>query len=332
MAKGDKNKIQNQTDYTKNLGNNQENNLLNDTIIPSTQQAQNNTTIADQLSLDRSNDIYNQLNSFAPTPYVPINYNPISVQTTPEFNSALSGYQNFADTGGFSQDDINDLRARAISPIRAVYGDINNELIRQRALQGGYSPNFGAVSAKLAREGSQQIDDAVTNANAQLAQMVQQGKEFGLGGLGSLSEYNTGLINQIALQNEANRLNVANLNNQGNQQNNANTLAKLGAMTQLYSASPGLANSFANQFQGDVGNWLNAQGQINNINQNAISNQGLVAQTPSNFQTGLGYLGNIANIGASLISPFSGFSASNVIPSSNPYNYYGTPGSVSYNL
>lgn len=99
---------------------------------------------------------------------------------------AAAGYANFAQTGGFSPEDLANIRARAVSPVRAVYANAEREVNRQRALQGGYSPGFGTLQARMAREQGQGISDAATNAEADIAQMVQQGKLAGLHGLASM--------------------------------------------------------------------------------------------------------------------------------------------------
>jgi hypothetical protein len=78
------------------------------------------------------------------------------------------------------------LRARGTSPIRASYGNAEREVGRSRSLQGGYSPNSPAVIAKMAREQGQAGSEALTGVNANIAGMVQQGKQAGLSGATSL--------------------------------------------------------------------------------------------------------------------------------------------------
>lgn len=88
-------------------------------------------------------------------------------------------YQNLADlstTGGYSEGDKADLRARGVSPIRSVYASANRDVDRQRALQGGYSPNYNAVKAKMAREMSDTISNQTQNVNADIASRVAQNK------------------------------------------------------------------------------------------------------------------------------------------------------------
>lgn len=96
---------------------------------------------------------------------------------------SFSGFQDFAKTGGFSAADLANIRARAVSPVRAVYANAQQNVNRQRALQGGYSPGFGVLQARMAREQGQGISNAATDAEAAIAQMVQQGKLAGLQGM-----------------------------------------------------------------------------------------------------------------------------------------------------
>jgi hypothetical protein len=94
-----------------------------------------------------------------------------------------AGYSEFAKTGGFSQSDLGNIRARALSPVRAVYANAQRNVNRQRSLQGGYSPGFGAMQTKMAREQGQETSDAAVNAESGISEMVQKGKLAGLAGL-----------------------------------------------------------------------------------------------------------------------------------------------------
>ena len=105
------------------------------------------------------------------------------------FNSgqpqSFAGFQNFAQTGGFSPTDLANIRSRAVSPVRAVYANAQQNVNRQRALQGGYSPGFGVLQSRMAREQGQQTSDAAIGAESNIAEMVQQGKLAGLQGMAS---------------------------------------------------------------------------------------------------------------------------------------------------
>lgn len=96
---------------------------------------------------------------------------------------SFAGFQDFAKSGGFSAADLANIRARAVSPVRAIYANAQQNVNRQRALQGGYSPGFGVLQARMARQQGQGISDAATNAEASIAEMVQQGKLAGLQGM-----------------------------------------------------------------------------------------------------------------------------------------------------
>jgi hypothetical protein len=105
---------------------------------------------------------------------------------TGPYDQVLQGYSNFANTGGFSPADLANIRARAVSPVRATYANAERNVNRQRAIQGGYSPNYTAAMSRMAREQGQTTADAATNAEAGISEQVQQGKLAGLQGLSGL--------------------------------------------------------------------------------------------------------------------------------------------------
>jgi hypothetical protein len=181
--------------------------------------------------------------------------------------SSMSGYQNFADTGGFSPQDVQNIRARMIAPIRSIYSGANRDVDRQRRLQHGYSPNYTAAKAKMAREQAYATSDATTNAEAQIAEMLRSGKLAGLSGLSQ-----TGLA--------------------GRGQN----LQSLGTQTGLYSASPGLAGTFGNQALAASGQDIDIQRLRQALDQQKVANQLGVAGVPSDFQQLLGYGGEIMGL------------------------------------
>jgi len=121
-----------------------------------------------------------------PAPIAPVKPGGGGGGRTGPYGEVLSGYKDFAKTGGFSPLDISNMRARAVSPVRAVYANAMQNVERQKALQGGYSPGFGTLKARMAREQGQGISDAATNAEAGLAEQVQRGKLAGLQGLSGL--------------------------------------------------------------------------------------------------------------------------------------------------
>jgi hypothetical protein len=96
----------------------------------------------------------------------------------------MSGYQGFANTGGYSPEDVQNMRARANSAVTTAYGNTMMNLDRSRALGGvGGSPNYIAAASKVQRELPQQMSDAATNVNATLAQQIAGNKLQALGGM-----------------------------------------------------------------------------------------------------------------------------------------------------
>lgn len=190
-------------------------------------------------------------------------------QTTGDYQNAIQNLQGLSQNGGYSDQNIANLRARGVSPIRAAYGNAQADITRQRTLQGGYSPNFTAASAKMAREMSSQMADQVTNVNAGIAQNQAANKLAASVPLASTTAGEQANRNQFGLE-------AANMGNQfGLQKLNAQMaayeiplqtqLAALGGETSLYGTTPATTNMTGN-------NALNIAGLQENIRQNNIRN------------------------------------------------------------
>lgn len=184
-----------------------------------------------------------------------------------------AGYQNFANTGGYSQGDISNMRARALAPTTGVYDSALRNVERQKSMQGGYSPGFGTLMARMAREKSQSLNDANIGVEASLADMIHQGKLQGLQGLGG--------VNQQAIG--------------------------------LYGAAPGEANMFGNQVLQGTNQLNESLGQSNQLNQAAAGQQIAASQLPGKFQSamgnissGLGVVGQIGGMAYPWLNPMSG--------------------------
>lgn len=167
----------------------------------------------------------------------------------------VPGYRDFAQTGGYSPTDIQELRARGISPIRSAYGNTMMELNRARALGGETgAPNYIAAASKAQREMPGQMADAMTGVNAQLADAIRQGKLAGLSGMagvgstmGGLSSQEAGRMLQAAMSNQNADLQAQQLSEQSLQALRGLQLDALRGQTSLYGTSPGLASTFGNQ-------------------------------------------------------------------------------------
>jgi hypothetical protein len=183
-------------------------------------------------------------------------FQPAQYTQAPEWGEAYNKLKELAENGGLDAQGQADLRARGISPIRAVYANAQRGVDRQRALQGGYSANHGAVSAKMAREQSESIAGATTNVNATIAKMVQEGKLKATPELANMASGKNTLMNQIGMANSENQLRAsanktAALAGYGNAVNNKSQipLDALKGMTSLYGTTPALVNTFGNQTQ-----------------------------------------------------------------------------------
>lgn len=241
-------------------------------------------------------------NRVRPLNYVPINsvfnrnLQGTQYNRSNDLNTAITGLSDYSKTGGYSDSDINNIRERSISPIRSIYDSAQRGLNRQKVLQGGYSPNYGALTAKMARDSSSQIGDLTTRVNADIAQMVASGKLSGLNSLGNVasrdnelmnqaSRYNTDLQNQIELMNTEEQKRVEGLNNQGRLeverlnnaailQNNNTEMNALQGKTSLYGTTPALTQTFGNQVLQNNAQNLQAI-QTANVIKNQRANTGL---------------------------------------------------------
>lgn len=187
---------------------------------------------------------------------------------TQDVTQSLSNLNDLSQTGGYSQQGINDLRERGISPIRSVYAGANRDVDRKLRLQGGFSPNYNATKAKMAREQSDSIANQITNVNAGIAQNVasnrlQAAPQYAnAAGNESQLKTNVGLQNTGAV-NTANQWNaqIPLLNQQYNAQNQGQQLQALQGMQSLYGTTPALSRLFGDQA-------MNASNQQNQIDQN----------------------------------------------------------------
>lgn len=143
-----------------------------------------------------------------------------SYNGTPDATASIKNLAELSKSGGYTDEGIRDLRARGISPIRSVYANAQRDMNRGRSIQGGYSPNFNATQAKMAREMSEQIAGQTTNVNAGIAEAVAKGR------LGIAGQYNSAAAHEADAMTSVNRdnansANTANLANAGNR-NRAN--------------------------------------------------------------------------------------------------------------
>lgn len=234
---------------------------------PNTYSAAVNTQAADYDSImGKYNDTINSIKS-NPIKYTPITPQLAQYQKTADVTKSLSDLSSLTDTGGYSESDKANIRARGIAPIRSIYAGAQRGLDRNRALSGGYSPNYGAVTAKLAREMSDITADKSTDIEAGIAERVAQNK------LSIAPSYANAAGNESGMRNSFTKANADAVNqiNQMNarmaveaQQTRDNMILQaISGMTNLYGTNPALVSVFGNQVATGAGLAANQQSMQN---------------------------------------------------------------------
>ena len=210
-------------------------------------------------------------------------FNSVSPQTAPyqedyRVKGSLSNLQDLSQTGGYSQSGIADLRARGVSPVRSIYASANRNLARAKGLSGGYSPNFGALTAKMAREMSDQIANKLTDVNAGIAQNVASNRlqvapqyagaaQNANAARTSAEQQNAGTVNQANQFNAAGQADTSKFNASAfmdaQRTNRGNELGAIQGMTNLYGTTPALTSLFGQQVS-DANRMGQNQQQIDN--------------------------------------------------------------------
>lgn len=274
----------------------------------------NATRANDQAFADYGNMMGNYRDLFAnvkgPTNF---NWDNVAYSRPDELNEAFgnlrtagAGYKNFADTGGYSDKDVRELRARGIAPIRAAYGNSIRELDRANTLGGG-AANYIAARSKAQRELPGQMADAMTSVNAGLADSIRQGKLAGLSGLssvggtmGGLSADEAAKILQANLANSSGRLQAAGMSENSYQNYFGNKMAALDAQRSLYGTTPGMASMFGNQAMQGLSQMGQLEANRNNFGLGLIDmnlralNDGKANEGTPWWKTALGIAGTAA--------------------------------------
>ena len=193
--------------------------------------------------------------------------NPLTAQA-PKFTqsqdvtNSLSDLSNLATTGGYSEQNKADIRARDISPTRSIYANAQQNVDRARALGGGYSPNANATQLAMARDESSQISDINTNANAGIAQNVAANELAASGAYGSEA---SGINAQRTSVDQAN----ANRNLEAQTFNQNQITGAIQGKANLYGTTPALTSTFGSQVMQAAGSGQNQQ-NIDNTQRRAL--------------------------------------------------------------
>lgn len=201
-------------------------------------------------------DLISRLKQSSASLQAPARYNPQTAKyaQSSDLTSAISNLKGLADTGGYSDADKNNIRERAISPIRSVYSSAVRGADRNRALSGGYSPNYNAVISKMAREQSDLVSNAITGVNADLAQKVAAnrlsiaptyanvtGEQSNL--RNSVNQNNAGIVNDAAKFNIQTPLQFQQMKSTAD----SGIADALRGKTSLYGQTPALAQLYGQQ-------------------------------------------------------------------------------------
>lgn len=92
-------------------------------------------------------------------------------------------YDEFSRTGGISDADSANMRARALSPISAYASGERDELARRRNVQGGYAPGFDASQRALKRDTSRNIAATSLDAELGISDRQREGRQWGAEGM-----------------------------------------------------------------------------------------------------------------------------------------------------
>jgi hypothetical protein len=183
-----------------------------------------------------------------------------------DFAKEKAGYGDLADTGGYSGQDIQRVRAQAARSAPSLYGALRDQQNLNQTKMGGANAGAGAIDFKSARQAAQQSANDRLGANIGLSESIRSGKLSGLGGLtgidttmGDQSLAKAGQENQFNIGKAGIGSNVegqiANMQQQGKQ-------FGLSGLQGLYGQDYAPQRGFENQ-------WLNAIGAQSGANQGA---------------------------------------------------------------
>lgn len=214
-----------------------------------------------------------QIASSAPVSAAQLTPQTANYEQSGDVTSSLADLSNLVNTGGYSDADIANIRARDISPIRSIYANAQQNVERQKALSGGYSPNFNAVQSKLARDEANQVGDVNTAANAGIAQNVASNKIAAAPSYASAAasanaaqaqadQANAAIINSINATNASNALNAGEFNTTTQ---NAINQANVGNQLQAgeFNTQAGMNTNQFNTTNANQANEFNTQGALN---------------------------------------------------------------------
>lgn len=227
-----------------------------------------------------------QFQNLANSKYTP---DKLSYNRTAELDTGFRNMRELSETGGYSPQGIQELRARGVSPLRSMYGQAQNEMNRNRSLQGGYSPSFNAASSKNTRDMAGSIADQLSNVNAGIAQNVASNRLSAAPQHAAFAQGEQRDIDSINKTNVENKNYAAGLNrntSQGALQSMAgmyaqNDATRLGALGGMYSSTQNNSNQMLDAIHGMRSTYATQPGNAALYGQQAATNKGLELQDKS---------------------------------------------------
>lgn len=110
------------------------------------------------------------------------------------------GFEQFATTGGVTPAERTAAQQVGAGGVRSLFSSLADRLNRQRMIQGGYSPGYGANIAALGRAGGAALGETAAGTELSLDEMVRQGRLQGLGGISNLAQFWGGQTPQLTGQ------------------------------------------------------------------------------------------------------------------------------------
>lgn len=108
-------------------------------------------------------------------------------------------FDELIKSGGYSDEDIANIRARTARQTPALYEGLRSDLERGHAAQGGYGPGYDAQLAKLTRDSARASQDAILGSEIGLAESIRGGKLAGASGMSDAERALQALISQNTL-------------------------------------------------------------------------------------------------------------------------------------
>lgn len=206
-------------------------------------------------------------------------YNPEMLKLTGTLEDAKGRYKSFADTGGYTEADKGNIRSRAISPITGMYDGLERSMGRMRTAGQGSNIGFGESLTRMAREKSRAMSDTARDADLEIMDRVNSGKQFGLTGYTGIGNTEQDIDNSNV--NERNNAALTNSARAGAASSAADADARwkmgmqmegLDRMSDFYQSSPSELSRYDDLL-------MNERGMASNQFQN--SNQQRMAYNPN---------------------------------------------------